>query len=152
MQLVSSAFGPGDQIPRRYCCDGDDLSIPLSWSGLPDGTRSIAIIMDDPDAPVGTWLHWMLWDLDSQVCSLPEGVPRNPEGPAGSIQGLNDFGRPGYGGPCPPRGTHRYFIRVYALDAPLQLGPRSDRSILEAAMQDHLLDSAGLMGIYTRRN
>ena len=125
MQLTSTAFTNGAPIPARYTCEGKDLSPPLRWSGVPAGAKSLALIADDPDAPVGTWVHWVLYDLPPSLAELSEDVPKTQTIAGGARQGLNDFRRPGYGGPCPPPGKpHRYFFKLYALDKPLELQAR----------------------------
>ncbi|GIX49181.1 MAG: UPF0098 protein [Candidatus Tectimicrobiota bacterium] len=149
--LQSSAFAPGATIPKKYTCDGPDVSPPLRWSDPPAGTKSFALIMDDPDAPVGTWVHWVLYDLPPTLRELPEDVPKTETLASGAKQGLNDFRRVGYGGPCPPRGpAHRYFFKLYALDSALQLAPRATKKQVEAAMAGHVLAQAELMGRYQR--
>lgn len=144
-ELLTAAWEPGGTIPPRHTCSGADLSPALSWSAPPEGTASFALIVDDPDAPGRTWVHWLAWDLPASARSLPEGV--KPEDP-GLIQGTTDFGRVGYGGPCPPpgHGTHRYFVRLYALDRLLGLPAGSSRVQLDAAMKGHVLASTELMG------
>ena len=152
MQLTSTAFAEGKDIPTRHTCDGPDLSPALKWSGVPAAAKALALIADDPDAPVGTWVHWVLYDLPVTVAELPEGVAKTPSIPAGAKQGLNDFKRSGYGGPCPPRGKpHRYFFKLYALDAPVGLKPGATKQELERAMDKHVLAEAQLMGTYQRR-
>ena len=150
--LTSTAFSDGAAIPAQYTCDGVDVSPPLAWSGPPPGTRSFALIADDPDAPVGTWVHWVLYNLPAAVSELPENIAKVESlDLGGARQGRNDFRRPGYGGPCPPPGpAHRYFFKLYALDAPLQLKPGGQKKDLEAAMEGHVLGSAQLMGTYGR--
>lgn len=149
--LSSSAFQQGEKIPTVYTCDGKDLSPPLQWQGLPAETKSIAIICDDPDAPMGTWVHWVIFNLPGTLTSLEAGVLKVKSLENGAIQGWNDFGRIGYGGPCPPRGsTHRYFFKIYALDAILQLEPDIDKELLAQAMQGHILAEGHLMGKYHR--
>lgn len=150
LQLNSTAFGDGDMIPRKYTCDGPDVSPPLSWTGIPEGTRSLALICDDPDAPMGTWVHWVAFNIPPAVDHLPEGIPRQNELPAGGMQGRNDFRRVGYGGPCPPSGTHRYFFKLYALDAELDLDSKATKADVERAMQGHILAQGQLMGRYKR--
>lgn len=152
-RLSSPAFKEGETIPVRYTCDGPDLSPPLEWTDPPAGTRAFVLICDDPDAPRGTWVHWVWYDIPPELRRAPEGVPPDPEPPIGGKQGINDFRRYGYGGPCPPRGhgSHRYFFRLYALDAPTNLPPGATRAQVEAAMQGHVLASAQLMGRYSRR-
>lgn len=145
MELTSQAFDHGAAIPRRYTCQGDDVSPPLAVSGVPPGTRSLALMMDDPDAPRGTWDHWVLYDIPADVTSVPEGGA-----PAGATAGRNSWGRTGWGGPCPPSGRHRYFFRLYALDAEPGLGPGATKQELERAIEGHVLDRAELMGTYQK--
>ncbi|RMG30290.1 MAG: YbhB/YbcL family Raf kinase inhibitor-like protein [Gammaproteobacteria bacterium] len=154
-RLDSPAFPPGGMIPPRYTCDGADVSPPLRWAGIPRGTRSLVLIIEDPDAPDPAaprtiWTHWILYNLPPGIGGLPEAVPPAAL-PPGTRQGLNDWKRPGYGGPCPPIGTHRYFHRLYALDVVLpNLGP-VDRKGLLRAMQGHVLGVAELVGRYHRQ-
>ncbi len=150
--LKSGAFTPGQPIPARHTCDGQDLSPELHWSGAPENTRAFALLCDDPDAPSGTWVHWVVYDLPPAAVSLPEGSGRSVQLPAGSREGLNGWGKTGYRGPCPPPGKpHRYFFRLYALDAPLGLAPSAARGAVERAMAGHVLASAELVGTYGRR-
>jgi Raf kinase inhibitor-like YbhB/YbcL family protein len=155
LRLTSSAFVDGTEIPSRFTCEGDDLSPPLSWSTTPTGTRSLALIVDDPDAPDPaaprmTWVHWVLYNLAPDAGGLPEGVPATTP-PAGSSQGQNDWHRPGYNGPCPPIGQHRYFFKLYALDRVLSLSPaKATKAALEAAMRGHVLAEATLVGTYQK--
>lgn len=149
--LTSPAFATGGTIPRKYTCDGEDASPPLAWSGAPDGTRSLTLIMDDPDAPGGTWVHWVLFGLRADVPVLPEGVPTTPTLEGGLRQGKNSWGRVGYGGPCPPRGVHRYFFKLHALDTALDLAPGATKEQALAAIRGHILAEAELMGRYGRR-
>jgi Raf kinase inhibitor-like YbhB/YbcL family protein len=151
ISVGSSAFQEGGLIPAKYTCDGNDLSVPLKWAGAPEGTKSIALISDDPDAPVGTWVHWVMWNIPPAARELAEGVPPKAELPDGSRQGVSDFGRPGYGGPCPPSGTHRYYFKVYALDAMLDLPNSARKADLVKAMKGHVLAEGQLMGKYSRR-
>lgn len=153
MKLESSAFSHQGDIPARYTCDGGDTSPPLSWSGLPEGTRSLALIVDDPDAPDPkapklTWVHWVIYNLPPSTAGLPEAVSSLPGG-AGT--GLNDWKRADYGGPCPPIGRHRYFHKLYALDTVLPDLGHPSKSQLEAAMQGHVLEEARLIGLYQRK-
>ena len=151
MQITSTAFGDGAPIPARYTGDGQDVSPPLKFSNVPEGTRSLALIADDPDAPVGTWVHWVLYNLPSSVAELAEEVPKTKTIAAGASQGLNDFHRLGYGGPSPPPGKpHRYFFRLYALDKTLELKPGATRKELDRAMAGHILQQAQWMGTYQR--
>lgn len=152
MTLESTAFEPGGPIPVGNTCDAEDLSPPLSWSQPPDGTRTLALVCDDPDAPGGTWVHWVLFNLPSRTRHLEASVPPREELDSGARQGRNDFGRVGYGGPCPPRGKpHRYFFRLYALDMELALEAGVTRAAVMKAMHGHVLETAELMGTYQRR-
>jgi Raf kinase inhibitor-like YbhB/YbcL family protein len=151
LTLTSAAFQDGGAIPSAYTCDGRDLSPPLAWSDPPADTKSFALISDDPDAPMGTWVHWVAYHLAPSMRQLSEGVPRDQELPDGTRQGMTDFGRIGYGGPCPPSGTHRYFFKLYALDTMLALPPGATKSQLEEAMNGHVLAQAQLMGTYRRK-
>lgn len=150
IKLTSKAFTEGGVIPSRYTCDGEDVSPPLAWSGVPEGTRSLALICDDPDAPMGTWVHWVLFNLPADSDSLPEGVPPWKTLSDGTRQGTNDFRRPGYGGPCPPGGTHRYYFKLYALDAMLEAESGITKAQLLQAMAGHVLAEGRLMGRYQR--
>ena len=152
--LTSSAFEDGAPIPREHTCDGADTSPPLSWEGLPPGTQSVALIVDDPDAPDPnapqmTWVHWVLYNLPPDTTSLPGGLSAEAL-PRGSLEGLNDWKRTGYRGPCPPIGRHRYFHKLYALDVVLPDLGRPTTSALEAAMEGHLLGRAEIVGTYKR--
>lgn len=151
MDLTSSAFREGAPIPAVYTCEGKDVSPPLSWTALPEGAKGLALISDDPDAPMGTWVHWVAYNIPPRSAGLAEAVPAVKELPDGTRQGITDFGRIGYGGPCPPSGTHRYFFTLYALDAALSLPPGATKAALEAAMEGHILARAQLMGTYQRR-
>jgi Raf kinase inhibitor-like YbhB/YbcL family protein len=151
LSLKSTAFVHEGDMPRNHTCDGADVSPALAWNDPPAGTQSFSLIMDDPDAPAGTWVHWVIYDLPAQAQELREGVPKEKELKDGSRQGRNDFSRLGYGGPCPPRGAaHRYFFKLYALDARLALPPGSSKADLERAMKGHILAQAQLMGRYKR--
>ena len=151
--LTSSAFGDGSAIPVTHTCDGVDASPPLAWSGAPAGTRSFALIADDPDAPAGSWVHWVVYNVPAAVSELPENVAKVESlDLGGARQGRNDFRRPGYGGPCPPPGpAHRYFFTLYALDAPLTLKAGAQRKDVETATEGHVLGRAQLMGTYARQ-
>lgn len=145
LQLTSSAFVHGERIPVRYTCDGEDLSPPLRWEDVPAGTQSLVLIMDDPDAPMGTWVHWVLYDLSPEMRDLVEGAT------GVGVDGVNSWRRTGYGGPCPPPGkAHRYFFKLYALDARLNLPPGATKAEVERAMQGHILAQGVLMGTYRR--
>jgi Raf kinase inhibitor-like YbhB/YbcL family protein len=150
--LTSAAFKDGATISGKYTCDGVDISPPLAWSGALAGTRSFALIADDPDAPGGTWVHWVLYNLPAEVSELPENIAKVESlDLGGARQGRNDFRRPGYGGPCPPPGpAHRYFFKLYALDTRLELKAGAQKKDVEAAMEGHVLGSAQLMGTYAR--
>lgn len=150
-ELASTAFANGDPIPMKYSCDDQDISPPLQWIDPPEGTRSFALICDDPDAPVGTWVHWVLYNLPGSTLSLPEAVPSDVDLPDGGRHGQNSWGRPGYGGPCPPGGTHRYFFKLYALDAELDLAAGASKEELLRAMERHILASTETMGVYSRQ-
>ena len=150
MKITSTAFEEGDLIPRQYTCDGEDISPPLEWADLPEGTQSLALICDDPDAPSGTWVHWVVFNIPAPTSELPEGFPGEEELPDGTRQGRNDFRRIGYGGPCPPGGTHRYFFKLYALDTFLDEAPGITRDELLEAMEGHILVKSELMGRYRR--
>jgi Raf kinase inhibitor-like YbhB/YbcL family protein len=152
VQLTSASFREGEPIPPEFTCDGKDRSPALGWSEVPVETRSFVLICDDPDAPRGTWVHWLLYNLPAQAIELQPGVPAKPELPSGARQGINDSGNLGYGGPCPPPGKpHRYFFRLYALDTALNLAPGINRPDLDAATEGHVLASCTLMGTYERR-
>lgn len=145
LEVASSAFEAGSRIPKKYTCDGENVSPPLKWSGVPAEAQSLALIADDPDAPIGTWVHWVLYDMPPDLDSLPEGVQ------GVGTQGVNDFRKTGYGGPCPPRGSeHRYYFKVYALDTTTGLKPGATKRDLENAMRGHILAQGQLMGIYGR--
>jgi Raf kinase inhibitor-like YbhB/YbcL family protein len=154
LSISTNAFAHEGEIPRKHTCDDDDLSPALSWSGIPKGTRSLALIVDDPDAPDPaapkmTWVHWVLYNLPADSDGLPEGV--DPAAlPGGTLEGQNDWNRTGYGGPCPPTGRHRYFFKLYALDAVLPDLARPTKAVLEQAMQEHILAEAVIMGTYSR--
>ena len=149
--LASTAFASGATIPDDYTCRGADISPVLAWSGEPAKTVSFAVIADDPDAPVGTWVHWVIWSIPASTRLLPKDVAKSGTLPNGAIQGRNDFGKVGYNGPCPPPGkTHRYFFRLYALDAKLTLQPGATRQQLDAAMKGHILGKAEHMGTFRR--
>lgn len=149
--VTSSAFQEGGMIPTQYTCDGADISPPLSWSTVPDGTMSLALICDDPDAPGGTWVHWVLYNLPPSTVGLPENLPASEVLESGARHGVTDFGSFGYGGPCPPSSTHRYFFKVYALDAMIKLPGEATKATVEAAMKGHILAEGELMGKYTRQ-
>jgi Raf kinase inhibitor-like YbhB/YbcL family protein len=150
-ELTSSVFKEGELIPKKYTCEGPDASPLLRWGNPPQGTRSFALIADDPDAPVGTWVHWVIFNLPPDARELPEGVPTQDTLPNGARQGLNDFKRVGYGGPCPPPGKpHRYYFKLYALDRVLDLKPRVTKAHVLDASKGHVLAEAQLMGKFGR--
>ena len=148
-ELTSTAFVEGEPIPNKYTCDGEDISPPLQWRDPPGGTRSFALIADDPDAPVGTWVHWVLFNIPATTTALVEDASPGAL-PAGSSEGVNDFGDLDYGGPCPPSGTHRYYFRLYALDTALGLAAGATRYQVDLAMSGRILAQAELMGTYAR--
>jgi len=149
--ISSPSFQNGKDIPKKFTCDGDDVSPALSWMDPPQGSKSFALIADDPDAPRGTWTHWVLFDLPSTTSNLREAMPKVGELPGGGFQGVNDFPKIGYGGPCPPPGKpHRYFFKLYALDNKLNLKAGTSKREVEQAMQNHILGKAEIMGKYSR--
>lgn len=150
-QLSTTAFPANKTIPHRFTCDGQDISPALEWSDVPAGTKAFALVVDDPDAPAGTWNHWLMWNMPASARGLPEGVPKNAQFGDGARQGRNDFGKLGYNGPCPPPGKpHRYYFRLYALDSALELQPGGGRKELDAAMSSHIVGRATLIGLYGR--
>lgn len=149
--LSSGSFTNGNLIPKKFTCDGADVSPQLSWTSPPQNTKALALIADDPDAPVGTWTHWVLFDLQADARSLPENLGKTPELPDGSRQGKNDFGKIGFNGPCPPPGkAHRYFFKLYALDGKLGLAAGSSKQAVEEAIKAHTIAEAQLVGKYGR--
>jgi Raf kinase inhibitor-like YbhB/YbcL family protein len=152
--LTSPSFTQGAAIPSQHTCDGPDRSPALSWSGAPAGSRSFTLIVDDPDAPAGVWVHWVLFNLPASATGLPENVAREDTLPelGGAVQGRNDSRKTGYAGPCPPPGKpHRYVFTLFALDGPLELRPGATKADVEGAMEGHVLGNAQLMGTYARR-
>ncbi|MGD2103984.1 MAG: YbhB/YbcL family Raf kinase inhibitor-like protein [Anaerolineae bacterium] len=151
-QLTSPAFAQGETIPQRYTCDGQDISPPLSWTAPPEGTQSLALIMDDPDAPVGTWVHWVLFNVPVDKRSLSEAVPAKDQLPDGSLHGKNSWRRLEYGGPCPPSGgAHRYVFTLYALDTSLDVPAGADKRAVLKALEGHVLAETQLTGEYARQ-
>lgn len=155
LSLSSSAFQNEGTIPKKYTCDGEDVSPPLQWTETPAGTKSFALIMDDPDAPPGTWVHWVLYDLPGEIQKLDENFPKTEQHASGakhgSCWGVNDFSRTGYYGPCPPPGApHRYYYKLYALDQALNLPAKASKPELLKAMEGHIVGEAQLMGRYGR--
>jgi Raf kinase inhibitor-like YbhB/YbcL family protein len=152
MQLTSTSFAEGQPIPPKHTCDGNNVSPALKWSGAPPGVKSLALIADDPDAPVGTWVHWVLYDLPPTAMELLEAQPNSQYLPGGAKQGLNDFKHLGYGGPCPPPGKpHRYYFKLYALDTTLDLKPGATKKEVERAIEKRTLAQGQLIGIYKRK-
>jgi Raf kinase inhibitor-like YbhB/YbcL family protein len=149
--VSSKSFSSGEEIPKKFTCDGADVSPELTWTDPPANTKAFALIADDPDAPAGTWTHWVLYDLPAEVRHLPEGTSKSAELPSGARQGKNDFGKIGYNGPCPPPGkSHRYFFKLYALDSKLNLKPGASKQEVERAIASHTLVKAEWMGRYKR--
>jgi len=154
ISITSTAFEAGKPIPQKYSGNGEDLSPPLAWSNVPEGTKELALICDDPDAPMGTWTHWVLYKIPADTQGLLEGVPREKtlKMPPGAVQGVNSWGSDniGYRGPKPPSGTHHYHFKLYALDAPVNLPPGADKKTLLKAIKDHVLADGELIGTYAR--
>ncbi len=146
LQFTSRAFPDNGMIPSEYTCDGADGNPPLTIRNVPANSRSLALIVDDPDAPRGTWVHWVLWNIGPGTTEIP-----SKSVPGGALQGTNDFGKQGYGGPCPPSGTHRYFFKLYALDISPALKSGSTKARLEEAMKGHIIEKAELLGLYRRK-
>ena len=145
--VTSTAFTEAQTIPEKHTCDGADVSPPLGWTGVPQNARSLALICDDPDAPAGTWVHWVLYGLPASATGLEEGTPKSEALASGARQGRNDFKRIGYGGPCPPRGAaHRYFFKLYALDSEISLAAGATKQELLRAMEGHVVAQGELMG------
>ena len=151
MKISSASFAAGEMIPKKFTCDGPDASPKLSWTEPPANTQSFALVMDDPDAPAGTWVHWVLFDLPAETRELAEGVAKQEQLANGARQGRNDFGKIGYGGPCPPPGNpHRYFFKLYALNVKLNLKAGATKADVEGAMRGHILAHAEMIGKYGR--
>src|SRR3990167_6465350 len=145
MHIESPVFSPNGLIPSQYTCDGENISPPLIFSDIPAGTESMAMIVDDPDAPSGSWIHWIVWNISPSILEIAkDSVPQ------GAVEGITSFGTAGYGGPCPPSGVHRYLFKVFALDTLLDLGPEVSKQTLEQEMENHSIDTAELIGLYTR--
>lgn len=145
MQITSPAFGHNQNIPPQYTCDGADISPPLAIAGVPDTTKSLALIIDDPDAPRGDWVHWLAWNIDPKTTEIKANSV-----PANATQGTTDFDRTSWGGPCPPSGTHHYHFKLYALDITLDLPSSARKKSLEQAIEGHILETAELIGLYQR--
>jgi Raf kinase inhibitor-like YbhB/YbcL family protein len=151
IMIASTAFKEGGQIPIDYTGFGKDMSPPLRWSGIPDGTKSFALICEDPDAPMGIWVHWVIYNIRPDTQGLPPNIPPKETLPNGAMQGKNDFRKIGYGGPKPPSGIHRYYLRIYALDEELGLLPGATKDQLQRAMKGHILSQGQLMGTHAKR-
>lgn len=147
MKITSPAFSQNSPVPAKYTCDGDNISPPLQFSEAPPEAKSLVLICDDPDAPGGTWVHWTAWDIDPKTSEIGEGKV-----PEGATQGLTDFGQVGYGGPCPPSGTHRYFFKLYALGAPLNITYQAKKEDIEKEIEGRILAQAELIGTYTKQS
>lgn len=145
MKITSSSFAHNQNIPPKYTCDGENINPSLQFSDIPADTKSLVLISDDPDAPMGTWVHWILWNIDPKTTEIAEKSV-----PTGAIEGTTSFGETGYGGPCPPSGVHRYFFKLYALDTKIDLPISAKKEDLEKAMRKHILASAEMIGLYTR--
>jgi len=150
LKITSSAFEEGGMIPKQYTCDGANISPPLRWTSVPLGTKSLALICDDPDAPMGIWVHWIISNLPTNINELPESIPPQKTLENGAKQGINDFPKIGYGGPCPPNGTHRYYFKLYALDTEIDLDAGATKRELLKAIKGHILAEGQLMGRYKR--
>lgn len=146
LTVSSSVFENNSSIPEKYTCDGVDVNPPILIENIPSRTKSLALIVDDPDAPVGIWVHWVLWNIKPEIKEIKENAV-----PKGAQQGMNDFGKHNYGGPCPPSGTHRYFFKLYALDNILKLSPNARKADVEKAMKGHIIEQAQIVGLYKRR-
>ncbi len=145
MQITSTAFEAGKSIPSKYTCDGENTNPSLAILEAPENAKSLVLILDDPDSPTGTWIHWLMWNIDPST-----GIIAENSVPEGAVQGTTSFGKAEYGGPCPHSGQHRYFFKIFALDIMLDLDASTDISALEEAMQGHILDQAEIMGVYSR--
>lgn len=152
IKITSPFFDQGGMIPAEYTCDGKDISPALEWSGIPENAKSLALICDDPDAPAGEWVHWVIFNIPATATGLPENVPPHEVLERGARHGLNDFRKFGYGGPCPPSGTHRYFFKIFALDIEIDLPPGATKNDLVRAMKGHIVSKGELIGRYKRQN
>lgn len=146
MNISSPSFENNSTIPLKYTCDGEDINPPLKFSKIPSEAKSLVLIMDDPDAPMGIWVHWTVWNIDPRTTEITENSV-----PSGAVEGKQSWGRSGYGGPCPPSGTHQYFFKLYVLDTKLELSSDTDKTGLIEAMKDHILSQTELIGLYQRR-
>jgi len=151
IKLESPTFEEGGMIPSKYTADGESISPPLKWASVPEGTKSFALVSDDPDAPMGTWVHWVMWNIPADARQLAENIPPDENLPNGSRQGITDFGTYGYGGPAPPSGTHRYYFKIFALDTKLDLPGSSRKADLLKAIEGHVIAEGQLIGKYKRR-
>jgi len=151
-KITSPSFNEGESIPAEFTCTGQDVSPALSWTDPPEGTQELALIMDDPDAPMGTWTHWILYSIPPDTRELPENMPTDEElsSPPGAKQGITDFRRPGYGGPCPPSGEHRYFFKLFALDQKMEVPPGASLKQVSEAMDGHIIAETRLMGVFSK--
>lgn len=145
MKITSVAFQNNTKIPSKYTCDGENINPPLEFVDVPNNTKSLVLIVDDPDAPSKTWVHWVVYNINPDVTEVEENSI-----PEGGIEGMTDFGKPGYGGPCPPSGTHRYFFKLYALDATFDIPQNATKQMVEEKMEGHILDKAEFIGFYSR--
>jgi hypothetical protein len=146
IKISSAVFKHNELIPAKYTCDGSDVNPPLLIENVPPTAKSLALIVDDPDAPAGTWVHWVVWNISPGTGDIMENTV-----PSGAEQGLNDFRKRSYGGPCPPSGTHRYFFKIYALDTPLVLGSNTTKAVLEKTMKGHVVAQGELIGLYKKK-
>lgn len=150
LEITSSSFEQGQNIPQKHTCIGNDVSPQIAWNGAPEGVESYAIIADDPDAPMGTWVHWVVYNIPADVNELQENFPKDEKLDNGIMQGMSDFGKTEYGGPCPPGGTHRYYFKVYAIDKKLDAEPGLSKKKLLKAMEGHILAEGQLMGKFSK--
>jgi Raf kinase inhibitor-like YbhB/YbcL family protein len=151
IKITSTAFKEGEMIPSKYTCDGENISPQIAWTNFPDKTKSFVLISDDPNAPMGTWVHWVVYNIPANVSELKEKFPKDAKSDDGTMQGTTDFKRIGYGGPCPPSGTHRYYFKIYALDTILKVKPGLTKNEILNEMQGHILAEGQLMGKYKRK-
>lgn len=146
MKISSAAFENNSLIPSKYTCEGQEINPPLEFRDVPEDTKSLALIVDDPDAPMKTWIHWTIWNINAKTTQIPENSC-----PKGAVEGITSFGRTGYGGPCPPSGTHRYFFKLFALDKMLDLSPNSYVRDIESTIEGHIIQKAELIGLYKKK-
>jgi Raf kinase inhibitor-like YbhB/YbcL family protein len=150
IQVTSTAFKEGEMIPRKYTCRGENISPQIAWSNIPEGTKSFLLIADDPDAPMGTWVHWVVYNIPANFSELKERFPEDSKFPDGIMQGITDFGTTGYGGPCPPSGIHRYYFKLYAIDIILDVKPRLTKQEVLNEIEGHILAKGQLMGKFRK--